>query len=53
MPYEYSFKETRKFNAMIYDGRHVLDSYDVSISLSDLSKNDARDLRMIIEEFCG
>lgn len=53
MPLEYSFEETKKIIPGC-DVLHKPDSeiYWVNISVKGLSKNDVRDLRKVIEDFC-
>lgn len=52
MPYEYSFEETKAFDMVTDNGQYVSYTFDVRVSVKGLSKNDVRDLRKIIEDFC-
>lgn len=51
MAFEYSFEETKRFD-VVTDNAILSSIYDVRIRIYNISKNDVRDLRNIIEDFC-
>lgn len=51
MPFEYSFEEIKRFD-VINCTAFLSSTCDVRIRIDKLSKDDVRDLRQIIEDFC-